>query len=64
MVTVFDFSNLVETDELEFKAAQGQNGKGEVPKDFWETYSAFANTNGGTVLLGIQENKDYSFNVL
>ena len=64
MTTVFDFYNLVETDELEFKAAQGQNGKGEVPKDFWETYSAFANTNGGTVILGIQENRDYSINVL
>ena len=64
MVTVFDFSNLVETDELEFKSAQGQHGKGEVPRDFWETYSAFANTNGGTVILGIQENKDYSVNIL
>ncbi len=64
MTTVFDLNNLVETDELEFKAAQGQNGKGEVPRDFWETYSAFANTNGGTAILGIQENRDYSVNVL
>lgn len=42
--------------ELECKAAQGANGQGEVPKDFWPTYSAMANAHGGVVLLGIREN--------
>lgn len=28
----------------------------EIPKDLWETYSSFANTHGGTILLGIEEN--------
>ena len=38
--------------DLECKEA-----KSEVPKSVYETYSAFANTNGGTILLGILEDK-------
>lgn len=44
-----------ESIELECKAAQGAGGQGEVPKDFWPTYSAMANAHGGVVLLGVRE---------
>lgn len=52
-----DISNLSENVEIEFKAAEGQDGKGSLPKDFYETYSAFANTNGGFIFLGAREKK-------
>ena len=55
-----DLALLRETVELECKLAQGQNGQGEVPKDFWPTYSAMANAHGGVVLLGVRE-KDGCF---
>ena len=35
---------------IEFKKAEN-----DVPKDFWPTYSAFANTAGGRIFLGVEE---------
>lgn len=50
-----DLHLLAETAELECKLAHGLDGKGDVPKDFWPTYSAMANAHGGVVLLGVRE---------
>ncbi|TSJ53589.1 AAA family ATPase [Atlantibacter subterranea] len=52
-----DLQTLSESVELEFKLAQGAEGKGKLPEDFWRTYSAMANTRGGYVVLGVREKK-------
>lgn len=56
MITNEYLENLLlsyESSELEFKSA-----KGGFPGSFWETYSSFANTQGGCVVLGIKQTED------
>ncbi len=52
-----DLSLLRESVSLECKLASGRDGKGALPEDFWPTYSAMANTDGGVVILGMRERK-------
>ena len=56
---LLDLQTLSESVELEFKLAQGAEGKGKLPEDFWRTYSAMANTRGGYVVLGVREKKGH-----
>lgn len=56
-----DIAALRESVDVECKLAQGRDGKGALPKDFWETYSAFANTQGGDIFLGIRERSGGQF---
>lgn len=52
MIDMVSILNTKEHVNIEVKAA----GKG-VPNSIWETYSSFANTFGGIIILGIEEDK-------
>ena len=52
-----NLSLLRESVSLECKLANGRDGKGALPEDFWPTYSAMANADGGVVVLGLRERK-------
>jgi predicted HTH transcriptional regulator len=53
-MTKEDIINLLSNGE--HATVEVKRAKSDVPKSIWETYSAFANTYGGTILLGIEEN--------
>ncbi|MFT3741083.1 MAG: putative DNA binding domain-containing protein [Gammaproteobacteria bacterium] len=49
-ITLISNLSWQESDDVEFKSA-----KGGLSKSLWETYSAMANTQGGVILLGVED---------
>ena len=55
MIDLFKIEKYRENNRIEAKKSLGG-----FPHSVWETYSAFANTLGGVILLGVEERKDKS----
>ena len=49
---------LLKNENNQLEAKEAKNG---LPNSIWETYSAFANSYGGIILLGVTENYNKEF---
>lgn len=51
---------LQRSEDVTFEA---KSARGGFPDSFWETYSSFANTDGGIILLGVKEERNHTLKV-
>lgn len=58
MTDILNIQKLSEYEEN--NRIEAKKAKSAVPDSVWETYSSFANTEGGIILLGVDEREDHS----
>ena len=48
---------LARLNDIEWNDFEVKEASGGIPKSMWETVSAFSNTEGGWIILGVKEKK-------